>query len=96
MPMRSTWIGAGLLAFALTAPGAGAADTPPSRGEEVYTARCKECHESGDERVPQRDALAKKAAAEIVAAMTGGPMTPMAEGLTPEDKQAIAAFLTGH
>lgn len=96
MRMRSTWIGAGLLGLALAAPGTGAADAPVSRGEEVYAARCKECHESGDERVPQRDALARKTPAEIVAAMTGGPMTPMAEGLTPEDKQAVAAFLTGH
>ena len=95
MRLRSAWTAAALLAVALATPGTGAADAPVSRGEEIYAARCKECHESGDERAPQRDALARKAPAEIVAAMTGGPMTPMAEGLTPQDKQAVAAYLTG-
>ncbi|MBX3482048.1 cytochrome c [Phenylobacterium sp.] len=96
MRLRSTWGGAALMALTLAAPGTGAADAPVSRGEEVYAARCKECHESGDDRAPQRDALARKTPAEIIAAMTGGPMTPMAEGLTPEDKQAVADYLTGH
>lgn len=93
--MRSIWIGAGLLAAALATPAT--SQTPPApggRGEALYGERCKECHESGDERAPTREQLAAKTAAEIVAAITTGPMTPMAEGLTPEDKQAVAAYLS--
>jgi mono/diheme cytochrome c family protein len=95
--MDRTWIGAGLLALALATPAVG--QTPAAgdgKGEAVYAARCKECHESGDERAPTRAQLAAKSAADIVAALTTGPMAPMAEGLTPEDKQAVAAYLTAH
>jgi mono/diheme cytochrome c family protein len=93
--MRSTCIGAGLLAVALAAtPATG--QTPPAApsGEAIYAARCKECHESGDERAPTPAQLAAKAPADIVTALTTGPMAPMAEGLTPEEKQAVASWLT--
>jgi polyvinyl alcohol dehydrogenase (cytochrome) len=96
--MRFRSIGAGVVAVmvaALSSPAVGQAPAA-SRGEAIYAERCKECHESGDERAPQRAALAAKPAAEIVAALTTGPMVPMAEGLTPEDKQAVAAYLTAH
>lgn len=96
MRLRSVGLAAALALAALASPALGQAPAPPSRGEAIYAERCKECHESGDERAPQRAALAAKPAAEIVAAMTTGPMVPMAEGLTPDDKQAVAAFLTAH
>jgi mono/diheme cytochrome c family protein len=95
MRLRST--GAAVAALAVAALGSPAVGQAPApRGEAIYAERCKECHESGDERAPQRSALAAKPVAEIVAALTTGPMVPMAEGLTPEDKQAVAAFLTAH
>lgn len=94
MRFRSTGaVIAVLVVAALGSPAVGQAPAAP-RGEAIYAARCKECHESGDERAPQRADLAAKPAAEIVAALTTGPMVPMAEGLTPEEKQAVAAFLT--
>lgn len=98
MVTRAVWLGAVLATAVLSAaPATGQlAPAAASRGEAIFAERCKECHESGDDRVPQRAALAAKPVAEIVAALTTGPMAPMAEGLTPEDKQAVAAFLTAH
>jgi mono/diheme cytochrome c family protein len=86
---------AALVLAGLGSPAVGQAPAAP-RGETIYAERCKECHESGDERAPQRAVLAAKPTAEIVAALTTGPMVPMAEGLTPEEKQAVAAYLTAH
>lgn len=90
--MKSMWTFA--LVAALASPAAGQAPASgPARGEAIYVARCKECHESGDERALTRAQLAAKAPAEIVEALTTGPMAAVAEGLTPEEKQAVAAFL---
>lgn len=93
--MRSVWISGALTLAALATPAASQAPAPDAaKGQAVYEARCKECHESGDERALTRAQLAAKTPAEIVTALTTGPMAPMAEGLTPEDKQAVAAYLT--
>ena len=97
MRLRSIGLAAALAVTALASPALGQSPAPAAaRGEAIYAERCKECHESGDERAPQRAALAARPAAEILAALTTGPMVPMAEGLTPEEKQAVAAFLTAH
>lgn len=87
----------GLTLFALAAfasPALGQATPPADRGAAIFAERCQECHDTGDERAPSRQALATKTVDEIVASMTTGPMTPIAEGLTPEDKRAVAAYLT--
>ena len=97
--MRFRSIGAAAAVFtvaALGSPALGQAPVPVARGEAIFAERCKECHESGDERAPSRAQLAVKKPEEIVAALTVGPMAPVAEGLTPEDKQAVAAYLTAH
>lgn len=94
--MKPVWIAAALITAALATPAAGQAPGAPAKGQAVYEARCKECHESGDERALTRAQLAAKTPAEIVTALTTGPMAPMAEGLTPEEKQAVAAYLTAH
>ena len=92
--MSMRWIGGALLAAALATPATSQPPPAAARAEAIYVARCKDCHESGDERAPTRAQLATKPAADIVAALTAGPMAPMAEGLTPEEKQAVAAWLT--
>lgn len=89
------WIGVALVGATLATPASGQAPATAARAEAIYVARCKDCHESGDERAPTRAQLAARPAAEIVAALTTGPMAPTAEGLTPEEKQAVAAWLTG-
>ena len=66
----------------------------PAAGVAIYEARCKACHEGGVQRAPDRAALAQRTPDDIVHAMTGGIMTPMAQGLSDADKQAVAAYLT--
>lgn len=95
--MRRVWMAAAALAALAATPATGQSPSAAATGgggEATYIARCRDCHESGDERAPTRDQLAAKPAADIVTALTTGPMAPMAEGLTPEDKQALAAWLT--
>ncbi|MBU1374807.1 MAG: cytochrome c [Alphaproteobacteria bacterium] len=83
------------LAFAmLAAPASGEAVAPTVRGGAIFAERCKECHDPGDDRAPPRAVLATKTVDEIVAALTTGPMAPVAEGLTPDDKRAVATYLT--
>lgn len=96
MRFRSIGAAAAVVTVALGSPAVGQAPALATRGEAIFAERCKECHESGDERAPSRAALATKRPEEIVAALTIGPMAPVAEGLTPEDKQAVAAYLTAH
>lgn len=76
--------------------GSAAGQTAPdkARGEAIFEERCKACHDPAVDRAPTREELAAKPPADIVAALTTGPMVPVAEGLTPEDKQAVAAYLT--
>ncbi|MDB5441283.1 MAG: pvadh, partial [Caulobacteraceae bacterium] len=83
--------GAALIVGA-TAAQAPAQQTPD--GAALFDLRCKMCHEPAISRAPDRATLASMPAASIVDALTNGVMVPMAGGLTPADKSAIAAFLT--
>ena len=65
-----------------------------AKGQAIFEERCKACHEPAVDRAPSREELGAKKSEDIVAALTIGPMVPMAEGLTPEDKQGVAAYLT--
>jgi polyvinyl alcohol dehydrogenase (cytochrome) len=66
---------------------------PPVDPEALFDRRCKSCHEPAIERAPTRAALAQRPAAEILGALTTGPMAPMAAGLSGEQMRALAAFL---
>ena len=97
--MKLLWVGmAGLTASAAIFASQAVGQTAPdnTHGEAIFKARCKECHEPAVDRAPTRDELAAKPPADIVAALTTGPMAPVAEGLTAEEKQAVAAYLTSH
>jgi polyvinyl alcohol dehydrogenase (cytochrome) len=63
-------------------------------GAALFDSHCKMCHEPAISRAPDRTTLAAMPQASIVDALTNGVMVPMAAGLTPADKTAIAAFLT--
>jgi polyvinyl alcohol dehydrogenase (cytochrome) len=63
-------------------------------GEAVFNARCKGCHDPNIDRAPSKATLATYPPAQIVDALTNGVMTPMAQGLSDDDKQAVAAYLT--
>jgi polyvinyl alcohol dehydrogenase (cytochrome) len=85
------WL-AGLALAGLSATAAHAQDV--SAGQQVYEGRCKACHDGGNPRAPSRADLGQRASGDIVAALTTGIMKPMAQGLSDEDKQAVAAYLT--
>ena len=72
-----------------------AAHAQPAPGEAVFNARCKACHDPNIDRAPSKATLATYPATQIVDALTNGVMKPMAAGLSDEDKQAVAAYLTG-
>jgi polyvinyl alcohol dehydrogenase (cytochrome) len=82
------------LACALSLPLAAYAQQA-SPGEAVFNAHCKACHDPNIDRAPAKATLATYPAAQIVDALTNGVMKPMAVGLADEDKQAVAAYLTG-
>ena len=84
-----------ILAGQAVGQAAPAPDAQATRAEAIFKERCKDCHDPAVERAPSREELAAKTPEAIVAALTTGPMTPVAEGLTAEDKQAVAAYLTG-
>jgi polyvinyl alcohol dehydrogenase (cytochrome) len=63
-------------------------------GEALFNARCKGCHDPAIERAPSKATLAVLPPAQIVDILTSGVMAPMAGGLSSDDKQAIAAYLT--
>lgn len=81
-----------LLVIFLSAAAPAAAQAPD--GARIYQTRCAACHERPVGQTPGRPALSQMARGDIVAALTTGPMVPMAAGLNPADKQAVAAFLT--
>ncbi len=67
----------------------------PGNGQSVFNAHCKACHDPNVDRAPSKATLATYPPAQIVDALTNGVMKPMAAGLSDEDKQAVAAYLTG-
>lgn len=71
----------------------GAALAQPS-GAAVFEARCKACHEPAMDRAPSRADLAQRPQADIVKSLTEGLMKPMAEGLSPAEIQAVAAYIS--
>src|SRR5258708_10998435 len=62
-------------------------------GADVFSARCKTCHEPAVERAPTRAELSFRAPADIVAALTTGVMAPMAKGLSRPEIEAVALYL---
>ncbi|MDB5435194.1 MAG: hypothetical protein JWR47_1451 [Phenylobacterium sp.] len=93
MSFKSKLAALAALACALALPLAARAQAA-SPGEGVFNTRCKACHEPAIERAPNRATLATLPPATIVEALTNGVMKPMAEGLSPADKQAVADYLT--
>ncbi|HEV7383532.1 MAG TPA: PQQ-binding-like beta-propeller repeat protein, partial [Phenylobacterium sp.] len=89
------WAAAAVLGAAmLGAPASSVAQPAAGAGETVFNARCKSCHEPAIDRAPNRTTLSAYQPAQIVQALTTGVMTPMAQGLSDGDKQAVAAYLT--
>ena len=74
--------------------------TPPpmdgSPGHNVYTASCAECH-SGERavRAPGLTTLGTMTPRAVLSALEGGRMRRHGEDLTPEERRAVAEWLTG-
>ena len=64
-----------------------------ARGEAVFKARCKACHDPAVDEAPDRAALGLLSPGDIVANMTTGSMRPMAEGLSVSEQTAVAVYL---
>jgi polyvinyl alcohol dehydrogenase (cytochrome) len=67
---------------------------PAANGSEIFEQRCKSCHDPAIERAPGKAELAARPRADIVLALTSGIMAPMAQGLSAEQIQSVAAYLT--
>ncbi|WP_420633011.1 PQQ-binding-like beta-propeller repeat protein [Candidatus Palauibacter sp.] len=74
--------------------------TPPpmdgSPGHTIYTASCAECH-SGERaaRAPGLTTLGTMTPRAVVSSLEGGRMRRHGEQLTPEERRAVAEWLTG-
>ena len=86
---------AGSLAAASFIAGAAWAQTPTTgtSAEILFQSRCASCHEPNIERAPSRATIALMSPAQIVGALDGGVMAPMAAGLSKADIDALAAHL---
>jgi polyvinyl alcohol dehydrogenase (cytochrome) len=67
----------------------------PTGPEAIFQARCKACHEPAVERAPSRADFRQRTAESVVEALTRGVMAPMAQGLSREDINGLAFYLTG-
>src|SRR6202521_5968835 len=86
VPMHSRII----LALATLAPAVYAAAVS---GEAVYQQRCARCHDSGNARVPSRDALKKLPVVRIRRSMDFGTMGNVSSPLRHDEREAVAAYL---
>src|SRR4051812_27541340 len=70
----------------------------PARAQDggtLYAQRCASCHEGGQvARAPARDVIAALTPERIVGALETGTMRVQGETLTPEQRRAIALYLS--
>jgi len=64
-------------------------------GATLYKKSCAGCHDAGAERVPTRETLRAMSPERVLSAMESGAMITMASHLSPEERRAIAEFVTG-
>ena len=78
----------------LAAPLATPAFAQDPAAATLYKKKCAVCHESGADGVPERKTLEQKAPADIVKALTTGPMKAVGSVLTADQKKSIADYLS--
>lgn len=71
--------------------------TAQEGGAALYAQRCAQCHDSGsgNARAPSRTALQSRSFDEVLGAITTGPMASFAQGLSNDERAAIASLVTG-
>ncbi|HXP84491.1 MAG TPA: PQQ-binding-like beta-propeller repeat protein [Bryobacteraceae bacterium] len=62
-------------------------------GDAVYRARCANCHDSNNPRIPQRLALEAMPAERILHTLDYGVMIAMAYTMTHAEREAVASYL---
>src|SRR5216684_734082 len=67
---------------------------PPRDGATVYKQSCAECHDAGVNRAPARIILKLMPPERILSSMESGSMKVQATDLTPEERRAVAEYLT--
>ena len=86
---------AGFITALLGMAGVAQAQTPAPDGAELYKRICAQCHDTGANRAPNRDAFKALPAERVLAAMETGSMITMANNRTAAERRIIAEFLTG-
>lgn len=63
-------------------------------GAAVYKAHCASCHDSPAARVPPKSALNAMSIPQLVAALESGAMKTVGDTLTPQERYAVALYLS--
>jgi polyvinyl alcohol dehydrogenase (cytochrome) len=97
--MQSGWVLGGFFAVILSgltgAAQAAGPDPVLEQGRKIYQERCQACHEGEVKKAPHRTMLQMMLPASIARALKSGVMISQGEGLTADDRAAVAAFITG-
>lgn len=64
-------------------------------GAALYGAHCSQCHDGGIVRAPSRRVLSEMTPERIVASLETGSMRTQGAARTPEERRAIAVFVSG-
>src|SRR5262249_40575497 len=64
-------------------------------GAAIYKEVCAQCHDSGFERAPGRDALRVMAPERILAALESGAMISMMAARSSDERRAVSQYLAG-
>jgi mono/diheme cytochrome c family protein len=67
---------------------------PLSDAQLNYEFHCKSCHEPGQPGVPDISLLRERSPDFIVRSLESGKMKAMGSTLTPDEKRALADFIT--
>lgn len=97
-----TLVLAALFAIALSGCSPREEDAPPPSteanirsGAEAYAQACAHCHEGQVARAPGRDMLEIMSPESVLRSLTVGVMQQEAAGLSPEEREGLAEYLTG-
>jgi polyvinyl alcohol dehydrogenase (cytochrome) len=92
---RFSLAAAAMLGFALRTGAAAAQASDTSAESAAFDRNCAACHAVPAGRAPSRASLSAMSPSFIVDALTNGMMKAQGSGLTPEERVALAEYLTG-
>jgi polyvinyl alcohol dehydrogenase (cytochrome) len=84
-----------LLALPFVSSIAWCADAGDSGGAPLYAQFCASCHDHPKDRIPPREAIAKRTPDEMLQALNSGLMRVQAGGLNTNERIAVVTYLTG-